>query len=138
VSDFLADLATYIDAQTALTFGTDLFIGDLVPSPDDVTILYEYPGVGPIETFGDNQLPAAIRPHLQVVGRAGGSASAAYNNAKARVRAVYNLLVQVNNEAINGAMHFRAQPIQEPFMLHRDENDRVVFACNFDVWRVAE
>jgi len=132
------DLVTYLVSGSTLVAGTDLFVGDLLPSPDDVTVLFEYPGMGPRETFGDNTKPAVIRPRIQVLGRAGGTATAAYTNARTRVRTVYDLLTVVANEQLSGTTYFRGEAIQEPFMLHRDENDRVVFACNFDIWRVAE
>lgn len=138
MADLLVDLASYLDANLAITSGTDLRIADLAQSPDDMTVLYEYGGQGPTQVFGDNDKPAVIKPRVQVIGRGGGTPDHAYTAARQRVRDVYNLLTLVANETVNGVVYFRAEPLQEPFFFQRDEANRILFACNFDVWRVAE
>lgn len=132
------DLAVAIDAALAThTSGTDLFVGDMPPDPDLCTALIETPGSPPLETLGPDGPPAVILPRVQVQTRAGGGATA-YPDAKERARDVYDVLVAITNENVNGNAHFRAAPLQEPYLLHRDESERVVFAFGVEVWRVAE
>lgn len=138
MSDLWQDVVAYLVANSSLVAGTDLFVGDLVPAPNDVTVLFEYGGQGPMQVMGGSSAAAVIKPSMQVLGRAGGTATAAYTNARARVRLVYNLLTAITDQTLSGSHYFRAEPIQEPFQLHRDENDRIVFACNFSIWRVPE
>ena len=140
----LADLAGYLDTALGThSQGSNLFAGDLPHSPDDVvgadgpvTALFETPGSVPVETLGVDGQPAVTLPRVQVQTRAGGAT--AYVDSRTRAREVYAALVVVTNEDVGGALYYRVAPLQEPFLLHRDESERVVFAFNCEVWRVAE
>jgi hypothetical protein len=133
VADLLADLVAYLDANTAWTAASDLFSGDMPPTPDDLTVIYEYPGGPPIETGGASGQPAIINPRVQVVAR-----SIDYDLAKARARLAYSLLVVLVNQTVGASYYERAVPLQEPFLLSRDESERVLFAFNVEVFRDAE
>ena len=133
MADLLVDLAVYLDAQTTWTQATDLFVGDLPPSPDAVTVLYEYAGGEPRETMGADSSPAIVNPRVQVVTRA-----ATYPDARARALLAYQKLVLIANETVNSTYYARVVPVQEPFFLARDESERVLFAFNADVLRAAE
>lgn len=131
----LEDLAVYLDAALPLTSGTDLFLNDMPSSPDALTVLYETPGEAPIETGGGDGRPVVQVPHVQVVTRAAPLFSEV---SKQRARDVYNQLVLIANQTINGTYYLRVVPLQEPFMIRRDENERVEFAFNTAVHKGPE
>lgn len=137
MADVLTDLAAYLDANTSLTAGTDLFAGDMPNSPDAVTALYESPGRAPVETMGAPGLPPVILPRVQVQAR-GSRGVGGYDVARARIRLVYDTLTLLTNTTVNGVYYLRVMPLQEPFFLNRDDVERVVFALNFEVYREHE
>lgn len=133
----LEDIATYLAANSTLVIGTDLFAGQIpADAPDGVTCVYEYPGAPPIDGMGSSTAPQVALPRIQVVGRGKGTSD--YNDARGRVRTAYSILHGVTELVLSGTRYLRIMALQEPFPLSRDDNQRVLFACNFEVYRVAE
>ena len=129
----LEDIAAYIDTSATFTSGTNLFAGDLPPTPDELVTLYEYPGVGPVDTFGAVK-PTVSRPRVQVLAR-----GLSYEVGRALIMEVHALLCAVMGATTVGTGTFhRIAPIQDPFFLSRDESERVSFACNYEIWKVPE
>lgn len=137
MADVATDLAMLLDAGSAIAAGVDLFTNDMPDSPDAITVLYTTPGGPPIETLGADSLPAVIAPRVQIQTR-GPHGPGGHDVALTRAREAYNLLVMITNETVNGADYHRVAPLQEPFFLRRDENERPYFAFNVQVFRVAE
>ena len=42
-------------------------------------------------------------------------------------------LSKVINETLTSTYYYKVEPIQSPFGLDRDDQDRMVFSCNFSV-----
>lgn len=122
---YLDQVASYIDANTALVLGTDLFKGYLPDLPDTCVAVYETAGPAPRETL---TLTLVERPNLQVVSR-----SVDYPGARVNAQNVWNLLHQVVDETLSGVRYLRMVPLQSPFYLGRDESLRVKFAFNMTV-----
>ena len=62
---FLSDIGTYLAASvtdTALTMGTNLFLGRLPDTPDTCVAVFETSGEGPVNTGGGSTLPAFTQP----------------------------------------------------------------------------
>ena len=131
----LTDVGTYLAAATVstadLTLGTNLFLGREPDSPDTCVTLYETGGAGPDDTFGGDTAPSLENPGLQVRSRA-----AAYSTAQSLAVDVWSLLAKVINETLTSTKYLKISPVQSPFALDRDDQDRMIFVCNFDVVKV--
>jgi len=124
----LDDVATFVDTSTALTVGTDLFKGLMPDTPDACVALYETPGEMALE-MGGGSTPTVERPHLQVISRA-----ADYVTARNNSQTVHNAIRGVTDQTLSGRRYLRIQPLQDPYMMGRDENRRVkvVFNCSVE------
>lgn len=125
----LEDIAAYVDTQTALTLGTDLFIGELPADPDAATVLLEYGG-GPVRyTLGEKR-PAMEEYSVQIVSR-----DTTYQTARARAQTVYQAIAEFTTQVINSTRYLSIEPKQPPFPLAWDDNDRYRFVFNVEVQR---
>ena len=131
----LTDVGPYLAAATVstadLTLGTNLFLGREPASPDTGVPLDETGGAAPADTFGGDTAPSLENPGLQVRSR-----SAAYSTAQSLAVDVWSLLAKVINETLTSTKYLKISPVQSPFALDRDDQDRMIFVCNFDVVKV--
>ena len=131
---FLDDVGTHLAAASiptaSLTLGTNLFLGRRPDTPDTCVALYETGGVPPQLVFGDNTAPPVETRGLQVVARA-----AAYSTSEALCTDVWVALCFIGNEVINSTRYLLADPVQSPFALDRDDQDRMLHVVNFLVSR---
>ena len=127
----LEDIGGYIDAQTTLTLGTDLFLGLIPDTPSNCVSVFENGGVAPDFTMGTNNLPQLERPELQFIVR-----NSSYSAGRIIADTLYRTITQISNQTINSVRYLRLQPISNPSVMDRDANRRVLFTCNFYVVRV--
>ena len=127
----LEDIGGYIDTNTSLTLGTDLFLGLLPETPSNCVSIFENSGVAPLFTQGSAGLPVLEKPQLQFIVR-----DASYSNGRSVAETLYRLLTQVFNQTINSNLYLRIEAISVPSVMDRDQTKRVLFTCNFDVVRV--
>lgn len=129
----LDDLGAYLDVQTVgtadLILGSNLFLSNLPDSPDTCVTIYHTGGTNLGETFGDGK-PLMEEATVQVVARAD-----SFSTAEALARDIYGLLAALIQESINGVLYHRVAPRQAPFPLERDDQNRMLFVCNYDVTR---
>lgn len=131
----LDDLMAHLASEGAGTVGTDIFAGVLLDTqPDEVTVLFEITSLPHQQTFGAGD-EAVARAGVQVQTR-----GAAWDYAAARARAITakTALQSIVNEMVNGTLYHRVSHTAGPTVLRRDEQERVVFMTEFDVWRVPE
>ncbi len=131
---FLPEIGTYLAAtvtDTALTLGTNLFLGRLPDTPDTFVALFETGGLTPAETMGGSTLPAYTQPRCQILVRA-----ADYASASSLAEDCFKKVTLIDNEALSGVRYLRAAGVQSPFYLERDGQERVVFVCNYQTQRV--
>ena len=121
-------LLTYIDAQTALTAGSDLFASEMPGVPDACVAVYEYPGERPEHAFGANSAPHQEKPRFQVVCR---NAAGEYDLARSQAETIFQLLDKVTSTTLSGTVYHRIAALQSPFAMAPDENGRPRVACNF-------
>lgn len=126
----LDDLGAYVDTNTSLTLGTDLFLGLMVDNVANCVALYEEGGTTGMYTQGSSNLPKFERPQLQLIVR-----NTSYSTGRSLADTVYRLLTQVANQTINGTKYLRIEALGTPSVMERDANRRVLFVCNFDVVR---
>ena len=114
----LDDVVAALEAAAVGTFGTDIFAGGTPKAATmDTAILtvFEYPGEGILDTFGENTPPAVEQPRVQVLARA-----KSYPAAHDKCRAAYDALHLIANETVNGIYYERIEPLQQPFLVGRD------------------
>ena len=131
---FLPEVGTYLAASvtdTTLTLGTNLFLGRLPDTPDTCVAIFETGGLGPEEIMGGSSLPAFTQPRCQILVRA-----AAYADASSLAEDCFKKTTLIDNESLSGVLYLRAAPMQSPFYLERDGQERVIFSCNYQTQRV--
>jgi hypothetical protein len=128
----LDELGTYLAANisgaTALTLGTNLFLGRLPETPDTCVAIYETGGTVPSHTMGGASAPVVERSRVQIVVRSGN-----YSAGRTLAGDIWDTLEGIADEALTGVRYFRVTAVQSPFPLERDTTDRIIFTQNFDV-----
>lgn len=124
----LEDLGTYLDSNTSLTLGTDLFLGHLPDTPSVGTALYELVSSPPQYTLGAVTTPVWENPRVQVYVR-----HTAYASGRSLCQTIWLALQGIANETVNGVYYQRVQAIGSPEFLYLDDNNRPLFTCNLDV-----
>lgn len=99
-------------------------VGTMPSLPDKAVVLYEYPGLPRRKT----QTGTYQQPRIQVNSR-----SKNYVEAGSLIWAAYNALASIQNQDILGVYYVSVEPLQDPFYLRKDENDRHIFAFNAQV-----
>lgn len=126
----LEDIGGYIDTNTSLTLGTNLFLGLLPETPSNCVAIFEESGVSGLYTQGTSNLPRLERPQLQFIVR-----NESYSTGRSVAEDVYRVLIQVANRTINSNLYLRIEATGAPAVMDRDLTKRVLFTCNFDVVR---
>jgi len=116
------DVYTYLDAQTSLTAGTDLFKSRLTESPNNQVVIYNTGGLEP-----DRYLPTAD-PTFQVLVR-----NTSYATGQSLVNDIVEALHQKTNiELVSGSKYFYYIFLMyEPEHIGRDDKGRHEFSINF-------
>ena len=125
----LDDVGTYMAANvtdTTLTLGTNLFLGRLPESPDTCVAIYETAGTSPTDVFGANTAPPIENAGVMCHTRA-----TSYSSCQSLAVDVMKTLSKVINETLTSTVYYKIEATQSPFALDRDEQERMVFSCNF-------
>ena len=93
--------------------------------PDDLIVLYEYPGSPPVHVKGA-RTPVQRSPRFQVVCR-----SKSATTARAKAEEVFGLLSGYSG-AVGGTAYASIRALGEPFPLDRDADGRARYATNFE------
>ena len=127
----LTDIGTYLNAASIstqdLTLGTNLFLGRLPETPDTCVGVIQTAGVAPTDTFGTS-FPPLETQGLQTLVRA-----TTYATAEALAVDVMKSLASVDNQTLTSTLYLKIEAQQSPFALERDEQERVIFSCNYMV-----
>ena len=127
----LNDVGAFLAAapQSLGTVGTDLFLGTMPSDPNACGAVYETGGLAPEGGFGVLGVQYET-PGVQVVFRGDPHD---YAGPRAKAETAYRSLAAVQPGTIVGgsAQYLTVHPQQSPFLMRRDENQRVYIACNF-------
>lgn len=126
----LNDMLDYLTSgSVGLTSGTNLFGGFMPETPNFAVAVYESGGLGPLYAMNAGPGTAAVeRPRVQVVAR-----STDYRKARQAMHNVFQLLDMLPRRTINGTQYHWGSAVQSPFLFGRDDAERVMIACNFDI-----
>jgi hypothetical protein len=123
----LPDLGAYLVTQSIGTLGTNLFLGHLPPTPDSAVAILEYGGLAPEHDLGHSTQRHEF-PRVQVLVR-----DTVYATARLKAQDIMADMAAIGNTTLSGVWYMGVDPIQQPFLLERDDNGRWVMACNYQV-----
>lgn len=106
--------------------GTDIFIGVLPETPDAITAVFETGGTSPEFGFGTPGLKYES-PSIQIVCR---GAIGDYETPRTRISLAYYGLPQLQGVTVGSTYYHMIRPNQTPFVLRRDDNERVLIVFN--------
>ena len=124
----LDDIAARIATAISGTVGTDVFKGRLPNEPNVCVAVFEYGGRASEHGFGVVTKVQHEHPSVQVLVR---GEPQDYETPRATADAIRNSLAQVQATLLNGVLYLMITPLQSPFLFRRDENERVIIACNY-------
>lgn len=128
LADYLEGFGVGSQAGPAPT----LYKGSRPDDPDDVFVIYTYPGNAP-EYVQESFTPTWERPQIQGLAR-----SKSYEDAERRARLAWSILSSVTNATLGGTRYRSIRPNGSPALIGRDASDRVLVAFNATVEREAE
>ena len=127
----LDDVATFLQSASVGTVGATIFKGQAPAAPDAVVTLYEYGGAPP-EHVGGQTAIAVEYPRIQVTVRGEPNDYAA---PRALAETAYRALAAASNRLLGTTFYGALSPLQAPFLLRKDENDRVIVAFNIEIMK---
>lgn len=126
LADDVADLLT----SGGVSSGA-LFIGEAPEEPHTALVVTPTGGLGSERTFSGTPANAPLeRTRIQLRARA-----TDWSTAEALLMGGHAVMNGLSERAINGRRYYYAIALQSPFYIGRDELDRALFGCNYDVLR---
>lgn len=128
-SSTLLELEAWLLAAALGLTSTNLTRTEMPNAPDEVTTIYEYPGVGDDPGFG----VAGIQfehPRIQVVCR--GKADD-YDTPRLQLEKIRQAMTTIQAKTLSGTKWQMVVSLGGPISLGKDNNGRVRLACNFQV-----
>lgn len=129
----LADVAEYLENQGIGTRATNLFYGILPESPDALVTMYEYAGMANEPKMGQGVTSLEF-PRIQLVTR---GVKDDYDGPKLVGLNIVTVLAKVANMPISssGVRYLSISHINGPQFFRRDDNFRILFSINFQVYK---
>jgi len=127
----LDELVTYLAADgLGLVAATNLFYGAMPATPDLVVVLYEYPGMSSL-AIGQNTISIEW-PNIHVEVR---GAQNDYATPRALLHSIVASFTKIGDQTLSGTRYGGVIAKQPPFRLGQDDDNRYLFACNFQVMK---
>ena len=126
----LEEIGALLVANSLGTLGSDLFLVRTPPVPDACTTIYETGGKAPDYTH-DQAAPRYENPTIKVIVRSDKEKN--YKAAKDKARQIWLVLGAIRNQNLSGTRYLSIVPIQSPFSLGPDENNRLLISANYEL-----
>lgn len=127
MSSTRAEVKSFI---SALTTGISTVKTGAMPSnPNECIAVLEYGGVSPDMVFGQSSVEIE-HPRLQILFR---GEPKDYETPRAAAEVVYRAMAAASAQNISSTRYLTFEPLQTPFKLRTDENDRHEIAFNVSV-----
>lgn len=123
----LDELALFLEQRGIGTRGTDLFTGIMPDTPDSAVALLERGGSRPEFVLNKKSINLE-NPAVSVWSR-----DFSYLAARQKSQDALDALVSIANTTLSSINYLRATPSTSPFLLKRDDNDRVIIAFNVSI-----
>jgi hypothetical protein len=121
----LAEVASFVATAASLSSSL-VFQGRLPASPDACVAIHEYPGRPPDHTFGQAAI-ATEHPRVQVTVR---GVPHDYATPRATAETIYRAMAAASAQSSASTRYLTMDPLQPPFLMTRDANERCVLAFN--------
>lgn len=121
------ELASHLVTKGLAVLGTDTWLHVIPDDPDEAMSIIEYAGEEP-EYIQENPSVDLENPRVQIAVR-----SQQPEVARLRAERVYQSLMAIRNEVLDGTRILWCQPIDTPALLGRDESGRFLVTTNFRV-----
>ena len=124
------DISQRLEDDGIGTQGTDIYLHEMQDAPNTCVALYSFAGEPPVRAMGEATGTAVkIKPRLQVRCRAK-KASVAY----AKALDIWKKLHNLGKVTLSGTVYDDIQALNpEPFLAEVDQNDRSIFAVNYEL-----
>lgn len=111
-----------------LRFGSNLFVGREPTTPNEVVTLYDTGGLPPMQTLtkGENYYYDSFQVRVR---------AESYLRAYEIIDSIMNFLHGTTQQTINTTLYSIITCSNGPALLEWDENNRVLFICNFTTQR---
>ncbi len=123
----LEEIALFLEQRGIGTRGTDLFTGIMPDTPDSAVAVLERGG-SHAEYALDKKGINIENPSISVWAR-----DVSYLTARQKSQDTLDALADIANTWLSNVKYLHARPTTSPFLLKRDENDRVVIAFNVSI-----
>ena len=125
------DIVTMLEGESSLglTKGTDLFYSRMNNAPDDVVVVFDTSGAPPILTY-QKSTSNYHYPGVSIQVR-----NTKYNDAYALMQQILEYLHGESNITVGTTLYTIIKAINDPQVLHFDDNDRVIMFVNFEIQR---
>ena len=121
------EIAAFLSAQGLGTLNVDMWLHVTPDEPTESLTIYEYAGDEP-EYIQDDVMVDTENPRIQIAVR-----SDQPQVARLRAEEVYQALMKIRNDILNGTRILRCVPVDNPALLGRDESGRFLVTTNFRV-----
>lgn len=128
----LDELAALLESWGVGTVGTDIFKGIMPDTPDVAVALLETGGDPPTRMLSPTDT-ALENPRIAIWAR---GAPDDYTGPRTKAQSAFEALDNVRNDPVGGTRYLDAAPLQQPFLVSRDENSRVIIGFNVAVTKV--
>ncbi len=129
----LHEIAAYLESQSVGTRGTDLFTGFMPDTPNEIVVVYENPGSPPSRVH--SKVGTSLE-HPQIAVWARGTPDGDYDGPRQKAQDAYNALALIVNSTLSAVLYLDVMPLQQPFLLERDDNQRAIIGFNAAVTKV--
>ena len=121
------ELAAYLISQGLAELGVDTWLHVSPDEPDEQMTIIEYAGDEP-DLVQNSRMVDTENPRVQIAVR-----SAQPDVARLRAERVYQSLMKINDEHLNGTRILQCVPVDNPALAGRDESGRFLVTVNFRV-----
>ncbi len=132
MAGMLSEIGTRLAAASGLSYSltkaTNLFEGTQPPAPNVCVSLLDYEGGPSFLGFGVTDGLRGESPRLAVWCR---GEPRDYDGPRNQCHTIRQNLAQVQAATLSNTFYHLIIPMQSPFLLERDKNERITMACNF-------
>jgi len=125
------DIVAILDGESSLglTMGIDLFYSRMPSKPSDCVTVYDTPGGPPLLTYRKSTSSYYYSGISVMVRRS------KYDDSYTLMFQILEYLHAQRNITVGATYYALIRAVNDPQLLHYDENDRAVIFVNFDVQR---
>lgn len=128
MATILEAVGDYLDTQTSLVLGTNLFLGLLPDQPDVCVAVMEDSGSAPQFSMGPGGIQVD-KPQIMIYSRASRDD---YPTARDRAEEIRQLLAALTDQTINGLRILRISPSGSVSPMGADQEHRVLVSARFE------